>query len=146
MRGQKQKQWIHFSGSSLMNLHPELSQSLPLFQVQCSLCFAYLINYSMHFLTLPRVRNWSCWAPETIFGKFFEIMQIDLPPAMQFNDRIQEAYEKLWKCTFLYLEIDEIAKGLGRHFANSWNNEAVCGVFEISESKFTPCYRCGSLN
>lgn len=73
-------------------------------------------------------------------------MQIDLPPAMQFNDGIQEADEKLWKCTFLYLEIDKISKGLGRHFADSRNNEAVCGVSEISGSKFTPCYRCRSLN
>lgn len=64
--------------------------------------------------------------------------QIDLPPATQFNDGIQEAYEKLWKGTFLHLEIDKISKGLGRHFADSLNNEAVCGGFEISGSKFTP--------
>lgn len=56
-----------------MSLYPGLSKSLPLFQVQYSLCFAYLINENMHFQTLPRVHNLSRWVPEIVFGKFFEM-------------------------------------------------------------------------
>lgn len=73
-------------------------------------------------------------------------MQIDSPPAMHFNDGIQEflTKESIESIFFLYLVILKIGGWgggvglLGVLLRGNQCREAVSGVFEINGIKFTP--------
>lgn len=107
------------SSQAYLWVFPLNSLSLPLFQVPHSPCFAYLINWSMQFLTLPRVHNLSCWVPETRAGKFFlKHMQIDSPPAMQFKGGFQESLWEARKADFTWQSLNHL---LGGHFLDRLN-------------------------